>query len=314
MAPKVSICIPAYNQPESLRRALFSALNQDFEDAEIVITDDTSDDSIENIINNIHATEKIRYYKNASRKGTPGNWNQAIKLASGEYIKILHHDDWFSSASSLGKFVDLLEKNPDTDLAFCSSLNINPAGQMVNLHQPPESVIKNITRDPTLLFLGNQIGSPSATIFRKQDHLEFDENLKFDVDIDFYIRLLTTNPKLAYTKENLINITAGSQNQVTAQFKWNGLEVFERFYLYYRLPEKSYRPNYQRLRVLWDLCTKYNISNEKSLREFGIDCEIDPYILQMLHFQRVRLAISSRLSSFIFWIFRGLSGAKTNSK
>ncbi|MCX7010103.1 MAG: glycosyltransferase, partial [Kiritimatiellaeota bacterium] len=43
MTPKVSICIPAYQQPQGLARALQSLLEQDFRDYEVIVTDDSAD-------------------------------------------------------------------------------------------------------------------------------------------------------------------------------------------------------------------------------------------------------------------------------
>lgn len=113
---KVSICIPAYNNEVSLKRCLDSVLIQDFEDYEIVITDDSPSNVIAQLVSGYN-NSKIHYYKNTENLGSPENWNRALSLAKGEYIKIIHHDDWFSSNDSLDKFVALLDTNPT--FLFC---------------------------------------------------------------------------------------------------------------------------------------------------------------------------------------------------
>src|SRR5215469_11343388 len=95
--PKVSICIPAFQQPTCLRRALDSVFFQTFKDYEVIISDDSTDNSVENVVREYNRERAgVKYHKNAVTKGSPENWNAAIELATGEYIKILHHDDCFS--------------------------------------------------------------------------------------------------------------------------------------------------------------------------------------------------------------------------
>src|SRR5688572_6037089 len=109
---KVSICIPAYKNASALAKCLNSILCQSFSDFEIIITDDTRDDTIKNLVQNIDfGNKKFIYKHNPVQLGSPENWNAAIKLAGGEYIKVLHHDDWFTDEHSLKVFVDLLENN-----------------------------------------------------------------------------------------------------------------------------------------------------------------------------------------------------------
>lgn len=105
---KVSICIPAYKHIDFLRRCLNSILEQRFTDYEVVITDDSPDDSLQKLVEE-YSDERIKYFKNKKALGSPLNWNEGIKKANGEYIKILHHDDWFSSPDSLEKYVRLLD-------------------------------------------------------------------------------------------------------------------------------------------------------------------------------------------------------------
>ena len=50
-------------------------------------------------------------------------------MASGEYIKIMFSDDWFTDSKSLGAFVEMLDDNPDVMLAFCGSRQVMLDGE-----------------------------------------------------------------------------------------------------------------------------------------------------------------------------------------
>ena len=117
----VSICIPAYKRADFLERCLDSILQQSFQQYEIVITDDSPTDELKPLS---EKDERIVYVKNEQPLGSPANWNKAISLAKGKYIKIMHHDDWFSSPDALSRFVQALEENPSSLFAFSASRQV----------------------------------------------------------------------------------------------------------------------------------------------------------------------------------------------
>ncbi len=201
MKKKVSICIPAYKQVDFLRRCLDSILIQNYTDFEVVVSDDTPTDEIKDLVCR-YRNLPIIYCHNEKPLGSPGNWNNAIHLANGEYIKIMHHDDWFAHPFSLRKFVEMLDENPDADFAFSASREIGK-------DMSKKLSIKNIEKkflcnNPDILGYGNMIGTPSVTIFRKKKNVFFDNKLVWLVDIDFYIRILRNNKYFISTKEELV--------------------------------------------------------------------------------------------------------------
>jgi glycosyltransferase involved in cell wall biosynthesis len=267
---KVSICIPAYKLPDCLSRALESIAIQSFKDYEVIITDDTPDDSVKQAVEKFLKISPIKYYKNEIIQGSPGNWNAAVSKASGEYIKILHHDDWFVSKDSLSKFVDLLDKNPGADFGFCSFYNIKQSGEK-ELHLPAEADLKKLLKKPEFIYPKNFIGPPSAVIYRKAASLDYDKKLKWVVDLDFYYRILKNNPKFAFCQDSLVNITSGSADQVTfASLNNKRVEIFEWLYLY----EKMFLgkiPTPRAALFLYYLMKKHKIKSVSEAREIYPD-------------------------------------------
>lgn len=230
--PKVSICIPTYNNLEAFKRCLDSVLMQSYKDYEVVVTDDSSNEEIKNYLNENSNLENIFYFKNKKALGSPENWNKAIRQSKGEYIKILHHDDWFTNKQSLEIFVKLLEENPKSNIAFVASKNIDlQSNAVINYNRPSEEKIEQIKKKPISLLNGNFIGGPSATIFRNNESLSFDINTIWYVDIDFYIQILSRNNELAYSEIDAISIGI-SATQITKNVENDKkINVFEYFYL-----------------------------------------------------------------------------------
>lgn len=263
---KVSICVPAYQNPTGIRRLLSSIKEQNFTDYEVILTDDSVDDAVrqaakESGISNLH------YHKNEKRMGATANWNKAVSLAKGEYIKIMHHDDWFTDAGSLGRFVEMLESHPEADIAFCGTWQVsldqdgNKTGEQFSrgISREHEELIR---RDFRNLYLGDYIGAPSATIY-KNNGIAYEEKLTWLVDVEFYMRMLQQNSRYAFTTDPLICIGV-SKNQLTESCRGNGkLNIFEygfimeefdlskveayrremiRIALYYKMPYDSIAP------------------------------------------------------------------------
>ncbi len=210
----VSICIPAYEYPELLKTCLLSIVNQTYQNFEVIITDDSSHDELAKIVKDIN-DDRIHYYKNPLALGSPANWNKCISVATGDLIKILHHDDRFYNDYSLAEFVQPFIINPDLKFAFSQCVNIYPDKEVP--YKISEHVIKKIIEHPTLLLLFNGIGAPSTTIFKKQvyNEFKFDEKSKWFVDVVFYINVLNKFNYVHTIKKALIKVTAQSNTQVT---------------------------------------------------------------------------------------------------
>lgn len=114
--PLVSICIPTYNRPEFLRRAVESCLAQTYSNFEIVITDNSTNDDTANAAKN-WTDPRVRYYKNEGNIGTEGSCNRGISLSRGEYIKFLMDDDLLKPRC-LELMVKGLEENPSVGTAM----------------------------------------------------------------------------------------------------------------------------------------------------------------------------------------------------
>lgn len=242
---KVSICIPTYQQANLLRRCLDSILEQNFEDYEIVITDDSKSLDVSDLVEE-YKDSRIRYFRNEPSLGSPLNWNMGFRLAQGEYLKIMHHDDWFASPESLGKFVELLDRNQDADIAFAGSCDIRSENRR-KPHVAKSVTLEKIVKEPRILLMENRLGAPSVMIFRNKRNLFFDEKLKWLVDVDLYYRFIQGNTTFAYLSEILVYIGVG-EHQTTAHFKQNfNLAIEEMFYVSqkYNL-ETEYKEVYRR--------------------------------------------------------------------
>ena len=89
---KISLCVPTYNRPETLSQLINSFLKQDYPNKELVISDDTPNDSIYNLVKETNSNE-IKYFRNNPGLGFSQNLLKAMERATGDYLILLGDDD-----------------------------------------------------------------------------------------------------------------------------------------------------------------------------------------------------------------------------
>lgn len=226
---KVSICIPTYNNSEKVKRLLDSVCIQTYKDYEIIISDNSDDTSVQEIINNYHF-DRIKYIHNDNNIGPVANWNNTLEVATGIYIKIMFADDWFAAENSLEKFVNMLETHSEIELAFSGTYQVDENNISRRAILPEDA--SKLLHDTNVLFIGNYIGAPSAVIYRN-NKMKFDTKLKWLVDLELYMRLLERGGFI-YTEEPLVSIGI-SQEQMTMECKKDWiLQLREYKYIYFK--------------------------------------------------------------------------------
>ncbi len=126
--PFFSIIIPTYNRGDIILNAIQSALNQSFNDYEIIIVDDGSTDNTENIIQQIHHPHIFYYKISNSERGYARNYG-ATK-ASGEWIYFFDSDDLLYS-NHLEKAYEIITKNNNLDIFSLGYDIITPSGKII---------------------------------------------------------------------------------------------------------------------------------------------------------------------------------------
>ncbi len=134
LRPKVSIGVPVYNGERYLPNALTRLLEQDFEDFELIISDNASTDKTAEICRTFAAKDpRIRYFRNDTNIGLAANHNRAFALSTGQFFKWAAHDDDFPRAM-LARFVNVFEKSPPyVSVVYSHCEYIDESGNVVGV-------------------------------------------------------------------------------------------------------------------------------------------------------------------------------------
>lgn len=284
MTSLVSICIPAYKNTSFLERLFDSLLIQTYTNFEVIVSDDSPDDSVNDFVTTYKSRLQINYFKNTPSLGTPANWNFSMSKAKGEYIKLLHDDDWLAEPDSLQLLVSALENNPEADFVFSAYHNVQLETNSVSTVIASKEFLQLIKKDSHHLYRENIIGPPSVIMHRKRFSFYFDEKLKWVVDFEAYIRALQLGHKFVFIERPLINVGIGSLQVTKVSSRIREVEI----------PENLYMLNKQGLGVLnniwvydyyWRLFRNVNVRTTEDVRESGWILEIEKPLSRMLRWQ-----------------------------
>lgn len=112
--PVVSVVMPLYNGRNYLGEALESVFNQTFDDFEVILVDDGSDENYDDILKRYKYDRRFRYIKK-NHNGISEALNLGIELSKGEFIARFDSDD-IMYEDRLERQVNIMQQKPDVDI------------------------------------------------------------------------------------------------------------------------------------------------------------------------------------------------------
>lgn len=169
--PKVSILIPVFNRKEYITECIQSALDQTFEDLEVVVVDNASDDGTWETCQKFAASdERVRIYRNETNIGPVRNWMRCAEEAKGSLSKILFSDDTLEP-DCLSEMVPKLD-DPNIALAFCAARVGKSKDRSIIAYSHANSSRLGSKRFINLVLNGRAPVSPGAALIRTSDLLK----------------------------------------------------------------------------------------------------------------------------------------------
>ncbi|MEP6626518.1 MAG: glycosyltransferase [Ginsengibacter sp.] len=282
--PLISICIPAYKRIDYLQKLLQSISMQSFKDFEVIITDDSPDDTVEKFVRSFTGLSNIQYFKNQQVFGTPENWNESIRKAQGTWIKLMHDDDWFADKDSLKIFYEYTLKHADCCFFFSAYNNVfdkDDVSKEIRLDARGQFLLKE---SPLNLFKKQYVGNPSCTLIKRDVSLFYDSDFKWVVDFEYYIRCLNQVKSFCYIDRILINVGVNEDQVTKFTFRKPEVEIPENHLMIQKMGFGILR-NIFVYDHFWRLYRNLEVRNESMIASY-YPGKLHPLLLQMIHFQK----------------------------
>ena len=185
MGTAISVVLPVYNAPESfLRASVGSVLDQTFEDFELIIVDDGSEEECRRVLRSFQ-DPRIRILYHEKNKKLPASLNDGLDASTGKYIVRMDSDD-ISLPERFFKQVRFMEENPDIMISgtLAQIIGSDKVIGRMGSYSKEENRIR--------LLFGN-FGPVHPTVIMRRDFinengLRYDPFMKDAEDYDFWVR------------------------------------------------------------------------------------------------------------------------------
>ncbi|HEX5585693.1 MAG TPA: glycosyltransferase family 2 protein [Acidimicrobiia bacterium] len=218
MSPLVSVCVPTYNGDRYVERTVRSALEQTLTDLEVIVSDDGSVDATLDVVRTIDDA-RVRIVTNPGAGGASSNWNHAVSLARGNYVKVLCQDDELYP-ECLARQVDAMERGraDHVVLVGCRRDIVDDRDRVIHARRgwsgAPTVASGAAVARASVRAGTNVVGEPSSTLFRR-DALDriggFAADQAYMIDLDAWTRMLQ-HGTLAYVQDALCTFRVSSNS------------------------------------------------------------------------------------------------------
>lgn len=231
---KVSVIVPVYNVEKYLKQCLDSLVNQTLKDIEIIVVNDGSTDSSEDIIKEYVDKYKgiVKYYKKENG-GLSDARNYGLDYATGKYVGFVDSDDYVD----INMFEKMYEKakKDDSDIVECNFKWVYPKKSKDDIG------IKYKTKKEMII---NARVMACNKIYKKElldkNNIRFTKGIRYE-DVEFFYKLVPYVESISFVKDTFYyyiqrkDSIANNQNEKTADIfiaLYNVLEYYKEKNLY----------------------------------------------------------------------------------
>lgn len=280
---KVSIIIPLYNAEKYIIETLKSAINQTYENKEIIIIDDGStDDSKRKIEKYIDNTVKYFYQKNS---GVSVARNKGIEMATGDYITFLDSDDILHE-DKVQKQMNVIKKW-NYDVCYCTYNNwdfFENEKKIKKMKFISGNIIENYLNEDTIPQTGTWLIKKEII---KLNNIKFTPKCNWGEDIEFFTKVLFYS-NCGYVEEALLDYRIEHTGSLSKSYKstMKDIEMWERLKDWI----KNQSDKFENRKFYCELIDRYRISRSYLdytliLLKYNENINLDMDILSFIKFR-----------------------------
>ncbi len=212
----MSVIVPAYNAARYIRRALDSALGQDYEHLEVVVVDDGSTDATPEVVRGV-VDPRVVYLRQDN--GGQGNArNRGIRNARGDLITFLDADDYYLP-DKVARQVEFLAREGRYKAVYCNALHFDAGHPTVFYKKRATCRSGNLL--PELLNAGF---INVNTVMMTREVLErvglFCETRYYPEDWEMWLRITLAGFEFGYLDGDLVIVEWRSESNTAMEIQW----------------------------------------------------------------------------------------------
>jgi glycosyltransferase involved in cell wall biosynthesis len=196
--PLITTLIPTYRRPELLRRAVYSALNQEFNDLQVLVFDNASGDKTADVVHEIMEKDRrVHYFCHDRNIGAYPNFQHALASVNTPYYSFLSDDDVLMPGF-YQKAMKQMRRHPEAAFLISKTIFFGDNGRFLTVR--PKRLMSGYYAPPRGFELLVSKGFPTWTgLLFKQEHMSMMEGLDMEVGLwSDYEYLLRTASQFPY--------------------------------------------------------------------------------------------------------------------
>ena len=223
MEEKISVVIPTYNRADSILDCIRSVQDQTYQNLEIIVVDDGSQDGTEKLFEDF-PDKRVIYHRYTPNQGANHARNVGIQMATGNVIAFQDSDDLWMPDKLEKQYKYLVTKKKD--LVFCGLERIEDGETTYH----PLRVFDEV-RDPVPQLLYGNLISTQTILVKKSVALDvmFDESLKRFQDWDFVIHTAVKGYQIGYVRQALVRSEVKSDSISARVNPTAGEKIYEKY-------------------------------------------------------------------------------------
>ncbi len=211
--PLISVIIPTFNRKVLVQGAIYNALEQSYDNIEVIVVEDGSRSGVDKFIKDL-GDDRVIYTSHSNNCGVGASRNHGMSLASGEYIAFLDDDDrWLKEKLKLQ--LDVINKcKNNKSMVYC----FNAVSKNKKFSKKNMKSARGLMSD--YIFKGYLL--PSSSMMIKRSSLVFlggySEKLKSCVDHDMWMTLARNGFDMDFVEEGMIYSVKDKRKRMVNQF------------------------------------------------------------------------------------------------
>lgn len=216
----VSVVITTHNRIKYLLEAISSVKAQTYQNIELIVVDDASDDETQTTLSMPLYDDLLTYIRIDKSEGGNHARNVGIRRSSGRYIALLDDDDTWEP-TKIEKQVRLIERDDKVGLVYCGMTKFTDGGERI-----PDDLSKLMRGDLSSYSLIKKVCLTSTILFRSEiasGGCLFDEKVRYWQEYEFIIRI-AQEWYIDFVPESLVNyhLDQGSASGASLTSKVSG--------------------------------------------------------------------------------------------
>ena len=204
---EISVVVPLYNKKKSVLETMKAALNQTFNNYEIIVVDDGSTDHSAELVETIK-NEKLKIYRKENT-GVSDTRNFGITKAQGDYIAFLDADDLWDNLY-LERLHMMIESAPECGMFVQNYQTVRFDDLPLKLNSPEDHI--EVYKNWEEVFSEMPLVTPAIAVNKKKfiDSGCFDTSLSIGEDLEAWLRISLQYP-VCYLNETHVLVVLFSK-------------------------------------------------------------------------------------------------------